>query len=126
MLARDKGLQFEKKARDWLEQRGLRLLEQNYRGRFGEIDLVMLDGETLCFIEVKYRNSPAFGGAAYSIPLSKQRKITQTAMAYVQQHRNFQRSALRFDALLMQADDSASGISIEWIANAFEAQGYDF
>lgn len=126
MHNKDKGLYFEKMARDWLQQRGLRLLEQNYRGRFGEIDLIMLDDDTLCFIEVKYRYSQSFGGAAYSIPVSKQRKITQTALAYVQQHPEYQRHALRFDALLMQADKSNPGMTIDWIADAFAAQGSDF
>ena len=62
-----KGLRFEDQARNYLQASGLVLLHANYRCRFGEIDLVMRDGDTLCFIEVKFRKSRFFGGAAASI-----------------------------------------------------------
>ena len=51
-----KGLRFEDQARQYLSARGLKLLESNYRCRFGEIDLIMRDAQTLCFIEVRFRN----------------------------------------------------------------------
>ena len=55
-----KGLRFEDRARDYLLERGLLLIQSNYRCRFGEIDLIMLDRDTVCFIEVKFRKSLTF------------------------------------------------------------------
>ena len=50
-----KGLQYESLAKKHLLKQGLTLFQQNYHSRFGEIDLVMLEGNTVCFIEDKYR-----------------------------------------------------------------------
>jgi putative endonuclease len=120
-VLRRKGLRFEDRARLYLEHCGLRLLEQNFYSRFGEIDLIMRDGETVCFIEVKYRNSRNFGGAASAIPRSKQRKIVKTALCYLASRRISANRPLRFDALLIQHNaDGQNGI--EWIQNAFYAE----
>jgi len=53
----------ESLAADFLQRRGLTVLERNYRCRFGEIDLVARSGELLVFVEVRARTSEAFGGA---------------------------------------------------------------
>ena len=116
-----KGLRYEDRARDYLQKHGLVLLQSNYRCRFGEIDLVMRDGETICFIEVKFRKSMVFGGAAASLPISKQRKIIKTALFYLKTHRNFAHRALRFDAFLIQ-QQADNTYNINWIKNAFYAQ----
>lgn len=115
-----KGLRFEDQARDYLSRQGLRLLESNYRCRLGEIDLVMRERDTICFIEVKFRRSLAFGGAAASITPSKQRKIVKTALFYLSAHRNLANLPLRFDALLMQQQVDGK-TDINWIKNAFYA-----
>ena len=116
-----KGLRFESQARDYLQAHGLLLLQSNYRCRFGEIDLVMRDGDTLCFIEVKFRKSLLFGGAAASIPRPKQRKIVKTALFYISAHKHFANQAIRFDALLIQHQTDGSN-QINWIQNAFYAE----
>ena len=116
-----KGLRFEDRARDYLLERGLLLIQSNYRCRFGEIDLIMLDRDTVCFIEVKFRKSLAFGGAAVSIPRSKQRKIIKTALFYLAANKRLAHHALRFDALLIQ--QQPAGIKdFNWIKNAFYAE----
>ena len=117
---RNKGLFYEQQALHWLQQQGLELVAQNYHSRFGEIDLIMLQSDTLCFIEVKYRQSANFGGAAYSIPPSKQKKISQTALSFIASHPRYQQHAYRFDALLIQSQQT------EWIKGAFEATGSAF
>jgi putative endonuclease len=66
------GVQAEILAAQYLQQRGLKLVTQNYRGRFGEIDLIMQDGASLVFIEVRLRRNANFGGAAASIDPPKQ------------------------------------------------------
>ncbi|HEY0269216.1 MAG TPA: YraN family protein, partial [Methyloradius sp.] len=95
------GNQAEKIAADYLLQQGLKLLETNYRCRFGEIDLVMRDNKTLVFVEVRLRSNSMFGGAAYSINASKQKKLIITAEHYLQQHNAAAKMACRFDAILM-------------------------
>jgi putative endonuclease len=99
----------------YLKQQGLKLLASNYHCRFGEIDLIMRDGKTLVFVEVRLRSNASFGGAAMSITAAKRQRLVQTAQHYLQQHGE---SACRFDAILMRTLDMRD---IEWIPNAFEA-----
>ena len=122
MNSKNKGLYFEQQALHWLQQQGLKLVEQNYHCRFGEIDLIMLDHDQLCFIEVKYRNNRAFGGAAYSIPPGKQEKINRSALSFIGQYQQYQHLACRFDALLIQGQPGQH--KIEWIPNAFDGGAY--
>jgi len=117
-----KGMRYEDRARRYLESRGLSLLAQNYRCRTGELDLVMRDGDRICFIEVKYRRSATFGGAAQSIPRAKRQKLVSTALRYLSSEPNIARLAPRFDAVLIQGR-ADGGEDIEWIANAFYAEG---
>jgi putative endonuclease len=116
-----KGLRFEKLARSYLGARGLCWLESNYRCRFGEIDLIMRDVETLCFIEVRFRGSVDFGGASASITRAKQRRIIKSALFYLSTRQQSINQALRFDALLIQqrADGKQD---FNWIQNAFYAE----
>ena len=116
-----KGLCFEAAAEEFLCRQGLIPLQRGYRCRFGEIDLIMQDADTICFVEVKYRKSTDFGGAAWAITAAKQRKLVKTAQFYIASHRAIARYPLRFDALLIQrqAGDSQD---YNWIKNAFYAE----
>lgn len=120
---RGKGLFFENIALRWLKARGLKLLAKNYHSRTGEIDLIMLDQKTLCFIEVKFRNNQNFGGAAYSISKSKQNKIIQTALSFLSQQNQYRNLPKRFDALLIEPGPAAS-YDTQWVKNAFESDTY--
>lgn len=113
-----KGLQYEDLARDYLIEQGLELLESNYRCRYGEIDLVMHDHDEICFVEVKFRKSLAFGGAAVALPPGKQRKIVKSAQHYIANNRRLGNRALRFDAFLIQQQPDG-GNEFNWIRNAF-------
>ena len=62
----NRGEQAEAIALRYLQAKGLDLVERNYRCRFGEIDLIMRDGKTLVFTEVRLRKSNAFGGALFT------------------------------------------------------------
>ena len=104
-------------AAHYLQRQGLKLLESNYRCRFGEIDLVMRDGKEIVFVEVRLRGNAAFGGAAASITRSKQKKLTRTAQHYQMVHGQ---TACRFDAVLLDGLDEQR---LEWIRNAFDAAG---
>lgn len=103
----------EQIAATFLQNNGLILVARNFRCPYGEIDLVMQDGKTLVFIEVRLRRNNNFGGAAMSINQSKQQKLIRTAERYLQMHGE---AACRFDAILMQSTDINT---VKWIQNAF-------
>jgi len=110
------GAQAEQWAVRHLQQQGLKLIVQNYRGRFGEIDVIMQDGAALVFIEVRLRRNADFGGAAASIDMHKQRRLIRTAQQYLAELART--PPCRFDAVLM---DNTEGLNMQWLKNAFEA-----
>ncbi|MFZ5555904.1 MAG: YraN family protein [Pseudomonadota bacterium] len=107
------GEQAETQAAALLAARGLRLVQRNYRCRFGEIDLIMRDGKTLVFVEVRARTHRGYGGAAASIDANKQARVVRAARHYLATLREL--PACRFDAVLFEADGTA-----HWIPSAFE------
>ena len=107
-----RGAEAEAQAAKYLEGQGLKLLERNYRCRQGEIDLVMRDGRTLVFVEVRSRARSDFGGARASITGAKQAKLIQAAQHYLVSRAVD--APCRFDAVLIE------GGRIEWLRNAFE------
>ncbi len=109
-----KGSDAEQIAVSYLQSQHLILVAQNYRCRFGEIDLIMREGTTLVFIEVRMRAHEMYGGAAASITSSKQTKLLRTARHYLAELNSD--PPCRFDALLLTGAD---GQKIEWIKNAF-------
>lgn len=111
-----RGAQAEQAAERFLLQRGLKLLARNFRCRHGEIDLVMQDGGTLVFVEVRLRTRGDFGGAAASIDARKQRKLILAAQHYLAQLSKT--PPCRFDAVLLR-NDAQSGV--EWLKDAFSA-----
>ncbi|MEG5762364.1 YraN family protein [Enterobacter hormaechei] len=105
---------WELKARRWLEGKGLRFVAANVRGRGGEIDLIMKDGQTIVFVEVRYRQSSRFGGAAASVTLAKQQKLLQTAHLWLARHNgSFDTVDCCFDVVAF------TGNAIDWLKNAF-------
>lgn len=96
---------------------GLQLVVRNYRCKLGEIDLVMLDGETLVLVEVRYRATNDYGGAAASITWEKQRKLAKTAEHLLMKNRELRRYPARFDVVAITSTDSDT--KIEWIKSAF-------
>lgn len=69
-----------------LSQIGYRLLDQNYSTRYGEIDLIALDGDIIVFIEVKTRTTDTFGAPEDSVTPTKLEKIINTALLWLQAH----------------------------------------
>lgn len=110
------GLAAEDLACRHLEQRGLTTVARNYRTRYGELDLVMREGETLVFVEVRYRHGDEYGDGVDSIDRRKQGKLTRTANAYLQSHYPNRPPPCRIDVISVSAnlDDP----SIEWLQNA--------
>ncbi len=99
---------------DYLRTQGLRLVTRNWRCRWGEIDLIMQQDETLIFVEVRYRKNADFGGAVESITPKKQQKIRTTALHYMQTHKS---NNARFDVIAITGDGPMQ--QFEWLQNAF-------
>lgn len=85
-MSRKIGQIYEDRARAYLEALGFRILEQNYNTKYGEIDLITIEGDTLVFIEVKYRTSDTHGRAYTFVTPQKIAKIKRTAWHYIKSH----------------------------------------
>jgi putative endonuclease len=114
----------EQQACEHLQAQGLRLLERNYRSRFGEIDLIMRHANTLVFVEVRYRRSTRFGSPAETVDTRKQARIRATAEHYLQQHPQHTGVSCRFDVVAMTpATDThaqqAPHYTLNWLPDAF-------
>jgi putative endonuclease len=109
------GLQAEQWAVQHLQRQGLKLIAQNYRSRFGEIDIIMQDATVLVFIEVRLRRNANFGGAAASIDARKQQRIILTAQHYLSSLKYM--PPCRFDAVLIGSQSE----QVQWLKNAFDA-----
>ena len=101
-------------------QQGLKLIEQNYLAKVGEIDIIMLDKaeQVLVFVEVRYRKNTRFGSATDTVTPSKQAKIIRSAQRYLQQHDEFDEYICRFDVVGLESDLKYP--KINWIKDAFE------
>lgn len=95
----EKGHYYEQEAADYLMSCGYRILEMNYRGRHGEIDLIAMDGEYLVFVEVKYRTSDKLQAPSEAVDRKKQRRISMTAREYMLSRRVSQEQLCRFDVV---------------------------
>lgn len=114
LTSKQTGDAWEATARRWLESKGLRFIAANVRERGGEIDLIMREGHTTVFVEVRYRRSATYGGALASVTHSKQHKLLQTARMWLARHNgSFDTVECRFDVLAFTGND------VEWLKNAF-------
>ena len=113
MNRRKTGSRYEQKAVDYLERRGITILERNYRCRSGEIDVIAEDERYLVFVEVKYRRDTKKGDPAEAVGFYKQRRIRNAAEYYLYCHQNRTYVPCRFDVV------SILGEEIRWIKNAF-------
>ncbi len=106
----------EASAVSFLESKGCRILERNFRSRSGEIDVIFYDsdGETLCFGEVKYRNNLNNGYPEEAVNLKKQRIICRVSDVYRAKNGLDESLSYRFDVIAIMPD------SITWHKNAFQ------
>jgi len=110
------GQSAEARAEALLKSNGLKLVARNWRCRFGEIDLVMQDGPTLVFVEVRLRSRSDFGGAAASVTSSKQKKLLAAARQYLGALKTL--PPCRFDVVALTGNTPP-----DWIKNAFDDMG---
>ncbi len=80
----------------WYETAGYRILDRNWRTRDGELDLVLSQGRTVVFCEVKTRRSTAFGAPVEAVTATKQRRIRTLALQWLAAHSR-RGDELRFD-----------------------------
>ncbi|WP_462114891.1 YraN family protein [Lysobacter xanthus] len=114
---RARGAAVEAAARAHLVRAGLAPVAANATYRFGELDLVMHDGDVLVFVEVRYRADDRFGGGAQSITATKRRRLVQAARAYLAAHPRWADAPCRFD--VVDASGDAQRPTLHWIRDAF-------
>ena len=113
MNKRKTGAGWEKAAAEYLTDRGMRILETNFRCRQGEIDLIGRHEGYLVFVEVKYRSTTGKGYALEAVDHRKQARICRTADYYRMLHGLGEDVSVRYDVVAIQGTD------IQWIRNAF-------
>ena len=101
----------------YLKQKGYAVKVTNFRTSLGEIDIVAYDGDVLCFVEVKARESMDFGGPLEAISKQKQKKMAQNAYIYMNKN-NLNDIKARFDVVTIQVNQNIP--TIELFKNAFE------
>ncbi len=119
---RETGFAHEAHAARYLTQQGLRLIESNFTCRVGEIDLVMRDGETLVFVEVRYRTRIDFIDPVTSVNYRKQQKLLRTAAIYLKFHGLTNRVRCRIDVVGIVRLGDKDDLSFRWIKNAIHQQ----
>lgn len=108
------GLAGESGAEEWLrEKRGMQVLERRLRTKAGEVDLVMLEGDTVVFVEVKTRMKAAPGQGMLAVNAAKQRRIVNAAMLYLMKKRWLNRP-VRFDVVEVRPG------TVTHVPNAFQ------
>lgn len=111
------GQRAERQAERYLSRQGLRVVKRNYRCRLGEIDLVMHEGDTLVFVEVRLRGRTTFGDGIDSVSLHKQRRLIRAARHFLMRNLRWRHAPCRFDVIgIERASDH-----VTWIPNAFQA-----
>ena len=91
----------EESAAIYLEEKGMKILERNFRSRRGEVDIVALDGETIVFAEVKAWSSYGMDALEQSLNARKRRKIIETTKYFLSSHRKYRYMAIRFDVIFV-------------------------
>jgi putative endonuclease len=111
------GSRAEHKALKYLEKQGLRLVASNYRCRFGELDLVMSDGEHLVVVEIRYRRHTRFMHPAQSITRGKRERIARSTLHFMQRSADYRDRPVRFDVISVSGPLERA--TMDWLPGAF-------
>ena len=114
----NKGKHFDRKAARMLRKQGLEILERNYRCRAGEIDLVCSDGETIVFVEVRFRGNRGFASALESVDGAKQGRLIKAAQHYLLSRGIRDSLPCRIDVVAFDASADGGKDDIQWLQNA--------
>lgn len=117
----ESGQTAENLARKHLEQNGLRLVAHNWRCKRGELDLIMLDGKVLVFVEVRFRKHAGWGGALESVDMRKRGKLVIAAQQFLQSEQRWSNSPCRFDVVAIEPGKQPDSLQLNWLKSAFES-----
>lgn len=107
------GSKYEQKAVEYLHSSGYTILEQNYRNRCGEIDIITRKKGMLVFVEVKYRTTSIYGSPLEAVDWRKQNQIRKVARFYLMRHGLSEWTPCRFDVIAFMGEEMSH------IENAF-------
>lgn len=116
-MSRSVGTWGEAQVANYLRKNRYRLVAHSYHCRFGEIDLIAMDGKTLCFVEVKTRSNLSMGLSREYVNAAKQERIRKTALFYLSEKELD--CPMRFDVAEVYQSGSGALERIEYIKNAF-------
>lgn len=119
------GRRGEALAEAFLKRKGYKILEKNWKGKTGEIDIIAQDKKTVVFVEVKTRATEKFGAPVEAVDNHKQKHIVNVAKEYIQQNK-LSKTPIRFDVVSVRIKagslfERMRGPEIEHLINAFEA-----
>lgn len=120
---RKNGLRGEVLAARYLRQQGYQMVNGNYRTRWGEVDLIALDGDVLVFFEVKTRTPDSFGQPLDAVDYQKQRRVVAAAKQFITS-RGYE-GAVRFDVLEVLLQTETDG-QVHHIPHAFEGEDLSY
>lgn len=112
------GTRGEKIAVKFLKKNGYKILQRNYNARFGEIDVIGYDRGTVCFIEVKTRQSQSFGPPELAVTQAKRNHIIKAAQKYIRENK-LEDVCCRFDVVSVQLSNDGKSQEVSLIKNAF-------
>ncbi|MCL2209881.1 MAG: YraN family protein [Treponema sp.] len=124
-VCRNPGKKGEDQAAAWLENAGMEIISRNFRSRFGEIDIIAREEETIVFLEVKTWSFYGLEDLQHSINTGKQRRIIKTAKFFLSENRKYSRMAIRFDVIFIKDAKTPAGFNgfpITHLASAFTEQ----
>ena len=117
-MSKQEGLQGEALVADYLRKNGFQLVAHGYYCRFGEIDLIAWEGNTLCFIEVKTRTNLEMGLPREYVTPTKQKKLRKTALFYLSEKKLD--CFCRFDVAEVYAEQGFDKARIVYLRDAFQ------
>lgn len=109
----------ELRACQYLTAQGLELITRNFHCRYGEIDLIMRQQQTIVFIEVRFRKANSLVDGAESINHSKQNRLVRSASYYLQQNKITDAIPARIDVIAVTQNNNTH--QFDWIQNAIES-----
>lgn len=117
------GKKGEAYAAEWMQKRGYKILARNYNSPYGEVDIIAVTGEMLCFVEVKTRRTNAGMAGSQAVNRKKQCRIIQTALCWMQAHPE-QQLQPRFDVCILSVQASETIVFYSYLEGAFDGEAY--
>jgi putative endonuclease len=114
-----RGREGEEQAAAAIKAAGMEIIARNIRSKYGEVDIVALERETIVFIEVKAWTLYGMEDLQYSVDIRKQRKIIKTAKYFLSENRKYSKMTVRFDVIFVKYNKVSSGYQIIHLASAF-------